>query len=269
MPDSGPLQMTPTSLSHEALVSCQDVGLVFPGPVTALTGVSFHLQQGDLVSIVGPSGCGKSTLLRLIAGLLKPTSGNLEVSSQSADGKPAGRPEVGFVFQDATLLPWRTVSDNVRLPLELLHIPRQEHAARIHAALELVGLKDFTKAFPAQLSGGMRMRVALVRALVTRPELLLLDEPFGALDEITRQRLNEDLLGLWQAQRWSGVFITHNVFEAVFLSQRVLVMSPRPGKIVAEFRIPFDYPRDPDVRGRADFARLAAEISLCRRKAAT
>src|SRR5205085_559075 len=146
--------------------------------------------------------------------------------------------EVGFVFQDATLLPWRTVRDNICLPLELLQIPRLEHSARIRTALDLVGLNEFANAFPAQLSGGMRMRVALVRALVTQPDLLLLDEPFGALDEITRQRLNEDLLDLWQRQHWSAVFITHNVFEAVFLSQRVLVMSPRPGKIVAEFTIP-------------------------------
>lgn len=253
------------------MVSCRDVDLTFPGPVTALKSVSFDLRQGELVSIVGPSGCGKSTLLRLIAGLLHPTAGRLELTgqNQSTNTKTRSRPEVGFVFQDATLLPWRTVWDNIRLPLELLHVPRPEYTSRIHAALDLVGLGDFARSFPAQLSGGMRMRIALVRALVTQPQLLLLDEPFGALDEITRQRLNEDLLELWQRQQWSGVFITHNVFEAVFLSQRVLVMSPRPGKIVAEFDIPFEYPRHPELRGTADFARLAAEISQCLRKAAT
>jgi NitT/TauT family transport system ATP-binding protein len=275
------MHTAPQNIPNETLISCRDVELVFPGPMTALADVSFQLQRGELVSIVGPSGCGKSTLLRLIAGLLTPTSGQLELTNVRQTGEldegkthtraayATGRPDVGFVFQDATLLPWRTVQDNIRLPLELLHVPRVEHAARIQTALELVGLNDFALSFPAQLSGGMRMRIALVRALVTQPQLLLLDEPFGALDEITRQRLNEDLLELWQRQRWSAVFITHNVFEAVFLSQRVLVMSPRPGKIVAEFTIPFEYPRSPDIRGNADFARLAAEISLCLRKAAT
>lgn len=269
MPLPAPTPTRPVNGTGHALVSCRDVGLVFPGPVTALTGVSFQLNQGELVSIVGPSGCGKSTLLRLIAGLLATSSGELEIAASAKLDGPNGRPQVGFVFQDATLLPWRTVQDNIRLPLELLGVPRTEHEARIRAALALVGLNEFARAFPAQLSGGMRMRVALVRALVTHPELLLLDEPFGALDEITRQRLNEDLLELWQRQRWSGVFITHNVFEAVFLSQRVLVMSPRPGKVVAEFTIPFEYPRVPEVRGSAEFARLAAEISQCLRRAAT
>ncbi|MDB5338971.1 MAG: transporter ATP-binding protein [Planctomycetaceae bacterium] len=248
------------------LVACDNVGLTFPGPVQALDGTSFQLQRGELVSVVGPSGCGKSTLLRLIAGLIANTSGSLQIAGQSAMEARRHGLHIGFVFQDATLLPWRTIQDNIRLPLELLRVPRSEHAPRIREALELVGLLDFARALPNQLSGGMRMRAALVRALITRPELLLLDEPFGALDEITRQRLNEDLLALWQSQKWSGVFITHNVYEAVFLSQRVLVMSPRPGKLIADVPIPFEFPRTPELRGTAEFAKLAAEVSSLLRR---
>jgi NitT/TauT family transport system ATP-binding protein len=264
---------TVSEFTPKVIVSCRDAGLVFPGDVTALTGVSFDLRPGELVSIVGPSGCGKSTLLRLIAGLLVPTTGRIDVSSSARpsparQGASPARPQVGFVFQDATLLPWRTVHDNIQLPLELLRVSPVEWAPRIRQALELVGLQEFAHVFPAQLSGGMRMRVALVRALVTHPELLLLDEPFGALDEITRQRLNEDVLELWQKQKWSAIFITHNVFEAVFLSQRVIVMSSRPGQIIAEFQVPFDYPRPAELRGTNEYTRLAAEISLCLRRGA-
>ncbi len=254
---------------REPVVTCHNVGLTFPGPVAALAGTTFELQRGELVSIVGPSGCGKSTLLRLVAGLLPTTSGTLNVAGQPAVEARRQGLHLGFVFQEATLLPWRTVQDNIRLPLELLGVPRSQHAARIREALDLVGLHDFARALPSQLSGGMRMRVALVRALVTHPELLLLDEPFGALDEITRQRLNEDLLGLWQRQQWSGIFITHNVYEAVFLSQRILVMSPRPGKLIAEVTIPFDFPRGPELRGTPEFARLSAEVSALLRRTAT
>lgn len=250
----------------EPLVACDNVGLTFPGPVQALAGTTFQLQRGELVSVVGPSGCGKSTLLRLISGLIGHTAGTLQVAGQSPMQARRHGLQVGFVFQDATLLPWRTIQDNIRLPLELLRVPRSEHAGRIREALELVGLQDFAQALPSQLSGGMRMRVALVRALVTHPELLLLDEPFGALDEITRQRLNEDLLDLWRSQQWSGVFITHNVYEAVFLSQRVLVMSPRPGRLIADVPIPFEFPRTPELRGTPEFARLAAEVSSLLRR---
>lgn len=251
------------------LVACQQVGLTFPGPVEALAGTSFQLQRGELVSIVGPSGCGKSTLLRLVAGLLPTTSGNLTVAGVPAvDARRQGL-QLGFVFQEATLLPWRTVEENIRLPLQLLGVPRSQHAARIRDSLALVDLQDFAHVLPNQLSGGMRMRVALVRALVTQPELLLLDEPFGALDEITRQRLNEDLLFLWQRQHWSGIFITHNVYEAVFLSQRILVMSPRPGRLIAELPIPFEFPRGPELRGTAEFARISAEVSALLRGGTT
>lgn len=254
---------------RDPLVVCDNVGLTFPGPIQALAGTTFQLQRGELVSVVGPSGCGKSTLLRLIAGLIATTSGKLQVAGQSAMQARQQGLQIGFVFQDATLLPWRTIRDNIRLPLELQRVPRAEHAARIQQALELVGLQEFARSLPKQLSGGMRMRVALVRALVTYPELLLLDEPFGALDEINRQRLNEDLLALWQSQKWSGVFITHNVYEAVFLSQRVLVMSPRPGKLIADVPVPFPFPRTPELRGTAEFAKLAAEVGALLRSAST
>lgn len=223
----------------------------FPAGVQALRDLNLEISRGQFVSIVGPSGCGKSTFLRLVAGLDAPTSGQLRVS----DHDPLG---LAFVFQDATLLPWRSVERNVTLPLELR---RQADDAHVAQTLELVGLTDFAAAYPAQLSGGMRMRVSIARALVTRPQILLLDEPFGALDEITRQRLNEELSRLWQEDRWTGLFVTHNVSEAVFLSQRVLVLSARPGRLLADIPIPFPYPRSPYLRSAPEFIRLANGIS--------
>ena len=201
------------------LVVAEGLAKQFPSGVEALRDLNLEISRGQFVSIVGPSGCGKSTFLRLVAGLDAPTSGELRVDGHD----PLG---LAFVFQDATLLPWRSVAHNITLPLELR---REDADERVAQTLALVGLTDFAAAYPAQLSGGMRMRVSIARALVTRPQILLLDEPFGALDEITRQRLNEELLHLWQEDRWTGLFVTHNVSEAVFLSQRVLVMSARPG----------------------------------------
>lgn len=250
------------------LVECSEAGLRFETGVEALRGITWQAQAGEIISLVGPSGCGKSTLLRLLAGLIEPTSGTVQIHGQSPRLARQSETSIGFVFQEATLLPWRTVTDNVRLPLELQGLSRAEQQSRIDRALQLVGLEQFAAALPAQLSGGMRMRAALIRALVTEPELLLLDEPFGALDDITRQRLNEELLGLWQQRQWTGVFVTHNVFEAVYLSHRVLVLSPRPGRIVAELQIPFAFPRDPELRSTVEFARAAAEISQLLRKTA-
>ncbi len=223
----------------------------FPSGVQALHGLDLEISRGQFVSIVGPSGCGKSTFLRLVAGLDAPTSGELRVEGHD----PLG---LAFVFQDATLLPWRSVTHNITLPLELRH---EDASERVAQTLELVGLTDFAAAYPAQLSGGMRMRVSIARALVTRPQILLLDEPFGALDEITRQRLNEELLRLWQEDHWTSLFVTHNVSEAVFLSQRVLVMSARPGRILADIPIPFPYPRSPYLRSAPEFIRIANGIS--------
>ena len=229
----------------------------FSSGVEALRGVDLAVGKGRFASIVGPSGCGKSTLLRLVAGLEEPSGGALAVDGRASRARGAG-PDLAFVFQDPTLLPWRSVAGNVGLPLELRRSP---DPGRVGELLDLVGLTEFADAFPAQLSGGMRMRASIARALATRPRLLLLDEPFGALDEITRQRLNEELLHLWQEDGWTGLFVTHNVPEAVFLGQQVLVMSSRPGRILAEFDVPFPYPRDPLLRTAPEFIRLAGEIS--------
>lgn len=256
-----------SSTAGSELVRADGVGLSFAGPVVALEGVDLTLPQGEFVAIVGPSGCGKSTLLRLIAGLIPASRGTITVAGTSPPLARRERTRMSLVFQDATLLPWRTVENNIRLPLELQKTPRAEHADLVRQGLALIGLQDFARRYPNQLSGGMRMRVSLARALVTSPEMLLLDEPFAALDDITRQELNEELHQLWCRHRWTGVFVTHNIAEAVFLSQRILVMSARPGRIVADVRVPFATPRSPELRTTPEFARLAAEISACLRRA--
>ena len=226
--------------------------------------VNLSVRRGELIALVGPSGCGKSTLLRMIAGLMSPTSGELRVQSGSA-----GDSRTAFVFQDSNLLPWRSVFDNIRLPLELRGASFDKQQAAVESSLQLIGLKpaDSVKR-PRMLSGGMRMRVSLARALVTHPELLLLDEPFAALDDLLRQQLNEELLRIWTEQHWTGLFVTHNVAEAVFLSQRVLVMSASPGTLVADIAVPFEHPRDSDLRSTPEFARLTGEVSRCLREAA-
>ncbi len=236
--------------------------MTFDARHAALTELSLQIRAGEFVSVVGPSGCGKSTLLRMIAGLIDPTVGELTVAGLAPAEARRRAQQVAFVFQDPTLLPWRNVADNIRLPLELEGASLSEQDQSILKSLMLIGLSlsDAVK-FPRMLSGGMRMRVSLARALVTGPDLLLLDEPFGALDEITRQRLGEDLLGIWTQKRWTAVFVTHNVAEAVFLSERILVMSSGPGQIVAEIAVPFPYPRSPELRADAEFARLTGQVS--------
>ncbi|RMH71926.1 MAG: ABC transporter ATP-binding protein [Gemmatimonadetes bacterium] len=246
---------------RDAFVYTHQLNLVFDTGLHALRDVNLCLKKGEFVSIVGPSGCGKSTLLRLVAGLLEPTSGVLHVDGVTPLQARREKQEVAFVFQEANLLKWRTVRGNIRLPLELRGIPSKQATGQIDTVLNLVGLQDFADSLPRHLSGGMKMRVSLARALVTQPDLLLLDEPFGALDEITRQRLNEELLALWEHHRWTALFVTHNVFEAVFLSQRIVVMSSRPGSVVADICVPFDYPRSPELRSRGDFAALAGMVS--------
>lgn len=238
-----------------------------PG-VPVLREVSFTVAAGEFVSLLGPSGCGKSTLLRLLAGLLPTSAGSVRLAGQPAEFARRNGTRVAFVFQDPTLLPWRTVAENVRLPFELQRSQAPDIRDRVHAAIELVGLApgDRRKR-PRQLSGGMRMRTSLARALVTEPNLLLLDEPFAALDDVLRQLLNEELVRLWQQSGWTGVFVTHNVAEAVFLSQRVLVMTARPGTILAEIDVPFPYPRTAALRGTAEFARLTATLSQRLREA--
>jgi NitT/TauT family transport system ATP-binding protein len=223
----------------------------FPTGTVALTDVSLSIDSGEFVTVVGPSGCGKSTLLRLASGLEKVTSGTIEVSARATS----------YVFQDATLLEWRSALRNVELVGELRGVPREERRARARAALDLVGLTGFEGQHPRQLSGGMRMRVSLARALVAEPDLALFDEPFGALDEITRLQMQTELQKLFRLERFAGLFITHSVSEAVYLSTRVLVMSGRPGRIVAEIPIPWDYPRPPELRYAADFAAITGQVS--------
>jgi NitT/TauT family transport system ATP-binding protein len=241
----------------EPLVELVDVGKTYAGGATALAGCSLTLGHGEFVSLLGPSGCGKSTALRVIAGLTLPTRGMVR---RAWDGDPvAAHQAVGCVFQDATLLPWSTVWKNVYLPLRIAGASRRAAKASVDAALGLVGLADFAQAYPRQLSGGMRMRAATARALVTRPRLLLLDEPLAALDEISRGRLNEELHALWRTHGWTALFITHSIFESVFLSTRVLVMSRRPGRVAEE--VPIDLPTD-----RTSELRTSAHyMELCRR----
>ena len=223
---------------------------VFPGGVTALAAMDLEVAAGEFVAILGPSGCGKSTLLRIIAGLDRPTEGTVTVSRPDA-----GRFDAAYVFQDAHLLPWRTVLSNAALPLELRGVDRETRRAAATDALEKVGRGDALGRYPAQLSGGMRMRVSLARAMVTQPTLLLLDEPFAALDEITRQRLDEQLRGLWQAQRMTVIFVTHSTSEAVFLAERAVVLSKRPGTIVDDRPVALPAQRAGELRATADFAR--------------
>src|SRR6266566_4315703 len=222
-------------------------------------GVGLDLRKGEFVSLLGPSGCGKSTALRLIAGLNAPTSGSVRVSRGVGQSR-AGH-SIGFVFQEPTLMPWTSVRENVRLPLKLSHAPAAEANARVSDALAQVGLNEFADAFPRELSGGMKMRVSLARALVTDPDILLMDEPFAALDEITRFRLNNDLLALWRNLHKTVIFVTHSVFESVYLSQRVIVMTSRPGRISAEFRIDTAEPRGEDFRTSADYAGYCRKVS--------
>jgi NitT/TauT family transport system ATP-binding protein len=224
-----------------AAVELRDASFAYPDGTLALRSIDLRLGAGEFVTLLGPSGCGKSSLLKIVAGLLAPTHGSLRQA-----GADAQRPDISFVFQAPTLLPWASVEANVRLPLDLAGVPRAQAAPRVAQALALVGLSGRAAALPHTLSGGMQMRVSIARALVTRPRLLLLDEPFGALDEITRQRLDAELLELWRSQGFSVLFVTHAIHEAVFLSQRVLVMAARPGRIVREVVIDEPYPRGSD-----------------------
>jgi NitT/TauT family transport system ATP-binding protein len=219
--------------------------------------VDLAVRAGEFVTLLGPSGCGKSTLLRMVAGLLAPSSGQVQLwPGQDAPGAP----DLGFVFQEATLMPWASVLANVRLPLDLAHVPRTLSEPRVQAALALVGLQGFEHALPRELSGGMQMRVSIARSLVTEPRLLLMDEPFGALDEITRNRLDGELLDLCVARGLTVLFVTHSIHEAVFLSQRVLVMAARPGRVVAEVTINEPYPRAPAFRVSTRFSQHAEQL---------
>jgi NitT/TauT family transport system ATP-binding protein len=240
-------------------VSLRGVTKIYDNGVVALGPLDIDVRKGEFVSLLGPSGCGKSTALRLIAGLSAPTSGSVGVLHPAAERK--GSHAVGFVFQEPTLMPWASVRENVRLPLKLAHVPNADANGRIDAALAQMGLAEFADAYPRELSGGMKMRVSLARALVTDPDILLMDEPFAALDEITRFRLNNDLLALWRDLRKTVIFVTHSVFESVYLSQRVLVMTPRPGQIDAEIHIDTTAPRGEDFRTSADYVSYCRQVS--------
>ena len=222
----------------------------FENGTVALDDFSLEVEPGEFLAILGPSGCGKSSLLRLIAGLDRPQAGEVQINGSSA-GKLAG---IAYVFQDAHLLPWRTVLQNVALPLELMHSDRRTREAEARRAIEMVGLSDAAARSPSQLSGGMRMRVSLARAMVTRPRLLLLDEPFAALDEITRQRLDEELLKLWRSGGMTVIFVTHSTGEATFLARRAIVLSRRPGRIIEDRPIDLPINRTGSIRGTPQFA---------------
>jgi NitT/TauT family transport system ATP-binding protein len=240
-------------------VSLRRVTKAYDNGVMALGPLDLHVRKGEFVALLGPSGCGKSTALRLIAGLAAPTSGTVEVSHRDGETRPGQG--IGFVFQEPTLMPWTSVRENVRLPLKLAHAPAADADARVDEALARVGLSEFSASYPRELSGGMKMRVSLARALVTDPDILLMDEPFAALDEITRFRLNNDLLALWRNLKKTVIFVTHSVFESVYLSQRVIVMTERPGRIGAEIKIDALEPRSEDFRTSAEYAHFCRQVS--------
>ncbi len=241
-------------------IDIQGVQKTYPNGTVALQPVDLTVREGEFVTLLGPSGCGKSTLLTMIAGLLEPSSGSLKLWSQGVNQLEKSGHRLAFVFQSPTLMPWASVQTNVRLPLDLAGVPRAEADARVADALALVGLSKFAKALPRALSGGMQMRVSIARGLVVEPTLLLMDEPFGALDEITRHKLDADLLELWQKKNLSVGFVTHSIHEAVFLSSRVVMMAARPGRIVEEFQIDQPYPRTPDFMVSTEFSHYAKQL---------
>jgi NitT/TauT family transport system ATP-binding protein len=244
-------------MSNLPAITLSQISKVYANGTVALQDLNLEIPESQFVSLVGASGCGKSTVLRLIAGLGKASSGNIYWSIPQAVRKLA------FVFQDAALMPWATVRENIRLPLKLAGISKQDAQPLVKQVLALVGLTDFADSYPRQLSGGMKMRVSIARALVTQPNILLMDEPFGALDEITRSKLNSDLLDLWQTYHWTVVFVTHNIYEAVYLSNRVLVMGTNPGRVVADIEIDASLPRDEEFRTSPLYNEYCRKISHC------
>jgi NitT/TauT family transport system ATP-binding protein len=255
-PSAAALSTTDLAVEDVPSISFAGVSMRFGDGTQALDDLTLHVRVGEFVALVGPSGCGKSTLLRLVAGFETPTAGAVTTKGEA----------LGYVFQDATLLPWRTVQANVELPAQLLGVAPAERRQRALDAIRRVGLGGFERHRPAQLSGGMRMRASIARALTMQPKMFLFDEPFGALDEITRERLNEELLAFFVAEPFAGLFVTHSVPESVFLSSRVVVMSARPGRIVADIPVPFPYPRAPELRYHPEFAALGGRVSAALRE---
>jgi NitT/TauT family transport system ATP-binding protein len=261
-PNVSDISPSKSAIRGRPLVSLKSISKTFSNGTVALNDMSLDIGVGEFLSLLGPSGCGKSTVLRIIAGLGEPTSGSIEWPS--ADHDAAGRPqrEIGFVFQEPTLMPWATVFNNVWLPLRLRGVSKATAREEVMEALRMVGLDKFAESYPRELSGGMKMRVSIARALITRPKLLLMDEPFAALDEITRFKLNDDLLHLWETFGWTVIFVTHSVFESVYLSNRIAVMAARPGRIFEDLAIDAPYPRDEDFRTSPaynEYCRLTSE----------
>jgi NitT/TauT family transport system ATP-binding protein len=252
-------------MTGRAAVRLRGLTKTFANGVMAVGPLDLAVDEGEFVALLGPSGCGKSTLLRVIAGLTAPTDGGVAVGLGGGEGRRARG--LGFVFQEPTLMPWATALDNVKLPLKLAHVSAREAASRALAALERVGLADSARAFPRELSGGMKMRVSIARALATDPAVLLLDEPFAALDEITRFRLNDDLIELARALRKTVVFVTHSVFESVYLAERVVVLTPRPARVVEEIRIEAPARRSEGFRTSPDYIRQCHRVSEALRRA--
>ena len=240
------------------IVAMREVAKTFANGVEALRGFSLDVGEGEFLSLLGPSGCGKSTVLRLVAGLGELSGGSIRW--QGGDGRVPQR-DIGFVFQEPTLMPWATVFKNVLLPLKLRGTPPEAAASRVREAIALVGLEGFERAYPRELSGGMKMRVSIARALVTHPRVLLMDEPFASLDEITRIRLDNDLLQLWGSQRWTVLFVTHSVYESVYLSTRIAVMTARPGRVAGEIAIEAPAPRDDAFRTSPLYSEYCRQVS--------
>ena len=242
-------------MSNRPIITLNQISKAYTNGTVALQDLNLAIPESQFVSLIGPSGCGKSTVLRLIAGLGRISSGSIDWAINQQARKLA------FVFQDAALMPWANVRENIRLPLKLARMPKKDSQKLVQQTLALVGLEGFEENYPHQLSGGMKMRVSIARALVTQPNVLLMDEPFGALDEITRSKLNDDLLNLWLQQRWTVVFVTHNIYEAVYLSNRVLVMGTSPGRIVADVEIDVPYPRNDDFRTSLLYNQYCRQVS--------
>ena len=248
MAEPAALAAEPSGTPKRPLLRLSGVSKTFANGTTALADVDLTILPGEFVSLLGPSGCGKSTLLKLIAGLVAPSLGEIDWPQSSYDAQGSPEPALGFVFQEPTLLPWRTAADNVHLPLLLAGVEKKDARQRVDDALAQVGLSAFADLHPRQLSGGMKMRVSIARALVTRPKILLMDEPFAALDEITRSKLNDELLELFTRQGLTVIFVTHSVYELVYLSSRIVVLSSRPGRITADIPIDLGFPRTEDLR---------------------
>jgi NitT/TauT family transport system ATP-binding protein len=249
------------SAPSRAVVSMRNISKVFSNGTLALSDMSLDVMRGEFLSLLGPSGCGKSTALRIIAGLGGPSSGKIDWPSSKINSRGLPEGDIGFVFQEPTLMPWQTVFGNVYLPLRLRGVSKSAARPQIMETLASVGLADFEKSYPRELSGGMKMRVSIARALVTRPKLLLMDEPFAALDEITRQKLNDDVLRLWRQSAITVIFVTHSVFESAFLSNRIVVMKARPGQVFSDMEISTSSERDENYRTSEEYRAVTDKVS--------